>query len=329
MARILTTQPELHYFGKFPARGDFVRSATGGGLMNVFDQWISRALDLLAVDPRWKIDYDATAPIRFAFVGTRSRTVVAGVLTPSMDSSERRFPFVLATHFDAQPPLGFFALSPLRLARYWQTLEMTGLQARQSRSDEQFLGGIGGDAPALHAEPDADAALLGDFLAAQTVETLDDELRRHHAGFSLRRSALALGLLLQPLMTQGTANLNKGLMFPLPSRADSKALVASFWLSLLSGFLTRHELELSILIATWRSKPVLVVGFAGAAAEALACLISPDADDAYLIDMSDAMWAEDYADSDAGCRKLSSYASHPQLSLTQLQATFNEVFLGL
>jgi type VI secretion system protein ImpM len=328
-ANILTAQPELYYFGKFPARGDFVRSAGGSTLMNVFDQWISRALDMLAPDPRWKIEYDATAPVRFAFIGTRSRTVVAGVLTPSMDSSERRFPFVLATQFEVAKALDFFALTPLRLSRCWQSAELLGLRARQAVSDQAFLAGIQPQPDGLQADAGQDERLFADWLQTLNIEQIDRELQAVRPDFSLRRSVLALGLLLQPVLTQGAANLNKGLLLPLPGRADANALLASFWLSLISGFLPRHDFELSALLCRIKDKPVLLVGFSGAAAESLAAVVNPASAADYLIDMAEASWVEDYLDGDAGCRKLASYAEHPQLSLAQLRATFNEVFLGL
>ncbi|WP_158228849.1 type VI secretion system-associated protein TagF [Chitinimonas sp. BJB300] len=329
LTNILTEQPELYYFGKFPARGDFVRSNTGSGLMNVFDQWISLALDMLAPDPRWKLNYDAATPVRFMFVGTRSRAVVAGVLTPSMDSSERRFPFILATQFQVDRPLDFSSLAPLRLSRCWQSAELLGLRARQAASDEAFLSAIGPHPEGLQLDGSHDERLFAEWLQVQTIEQIDRELRTTWPEFSLRRTALALGVLLQPVIAKGATNLNKGLMFPLPSRADTNAYLASFWLGLVAGFLQRHEFELSALLSRRGDQSVLLVGFSGAASEALAAVVSPDVAEDYLIDIADAEWVEEHLDSDAGCRKLASYADHPQLSLAQLRITFNEVFLGL
>ncbi|MGQ5523132.1 type VI secretion system-associated protein TagF [Chitinimonas sp. PSY-7] len=329
LTNILTAQPELYYFGKFPARGDFVRSGTGSGLMNVFDQWISLALDMLAPDPRWKLSYDNAPPVRFMFVGTRARTAVAGVLTPSMDNAERRFPFVLATQFEVERPRDFTGLAPLRLSRCWQSAELLGLRARQAASDEAFLGAIGPHPDGLQLDGSQDERLFAEWLQVQAIEQIDREVRASWPEFSLRRTVLALGVLLQPLIAKGAEDLNKGLMFPLPGRADTNAYMACFWLGLVVGFLQRHEFELSALLSRSGNQSVLLVGFAGAASEALAAVLSPDSATDYLIDIADAEWVEDYLDSDAGCRKLASYADHPQLSLAQLRITFNEVFLGL
>lgn len=330
MATILTQQPEQYYFGKFPARGDFVRSTIGGPLINVFDQWISRALDMLAPDPRWKLDYDASAPMRFTFVGTANRTVVAGVLTPSMDSSSRRFPFVLATRFEVNQPIDFAALAPLRLADYWQSAESVGLHARQAVSDSDFLNSIDSVPVGLQADADADERQFGGFMQAHSIAQLDAEVGAVQPGFSLRNSVLALGLLLQPVLTHGGANLNKGLLLPLPAHAATAAYTATYWLSLISGFLERHEFELSIIVTHRRQQPVLLIGFAGANPEALVALINASSEQAdYLIDLGNASWVHDYVEGDAGLRKLAAYADNPQLSLTQLHITFNEVFLGL
>ena len=42
------------------------------------DAWLAQAIDLLSLDARWKRNYDALAPIRFAFIGPRRGRAVAG-----------------------------------------------------------------------------------------------------------------------------------------------------------------------------------------------------------------------------------------------------------
>ena len=64
---------DLVYFGKLPSRGDFVRSAHHGALIEHLDRWQSQTMERLATDPRWKLRYDAAPTVQFAILGTASR----------------------------------------------------------------------------------------------------------------------------------------------------------------------------------------------------------------------------------------------------------------
>ena len=63
----------IGYFGKLPSRADFIKATNNLALANLLDGWLAEVMNLLSVDPRWKINYDAMRPLQFAFVGTRSR----------------------------------------------------------------------------------------------------------------------------------------------------------------------------------------------------------------------------------------------------------------
>ena len=68
------------YFGKIPARSDFVKAGDNHALAELLDSWLADTMTELTSEPRWKLHYDAMRPLHFAFVGTRSRHATAAVL---------------------------------------------------------------------------------------------------------------------------------------------------------------------------------------------------------------------------------------------------------
>ena len=67
------TPTKVGYFGKLPSRGDFVKAADNSALIGLLDDWLAQSMELLSVDPRWKIIYDAVPPLHFVFMGPRSK----------------------------------------------------------------------------------------------------------------------------------------------------------------------------------------------------------------------------------------------------------------
>ncbi|WP_137939806.1 type VI secretion system-associated protein TagF [Chitinivorax sp. B] len=328
MAAILTPQPELFYFGKFPARGDFVKSTAGGPILQVFDQWISQAIDMITPDPNWKAAYDATPPLRFAFLGSRLRLVVTGTLTPSQDASGRRYPLVLATKLETDSALNFLGELPLLLDPFWQEAIDSSQHALRETSDQIVLANLQRSPTPINGLNVESRARYDIFLKSTTVAMLEQSLANSGYEFSLRQSMLGLGLLLQPVITHGADNLQRALLFPLPQDPTAALSVATFWLQQVRGFLLRHDFEISIYVTQVNDKPALMLSFGGASPKALTMIICPDSLSNYLVDISESGWIEEYIDQDPGMRKLSSYLQHPDLSLAQAADTFNEVFLG-
>ena len=44
----------LGYFGKLPARGDFIKAADNLALASLLDDWLAEVMNALSADPRWK-----------------------------------------------------------------------------------------------------------------------------------------------------------------------------------------------------------------------------------------------------------------------------------
>jgi len=146
---------------------------------------------------------------------------------------------------------------------------------------------------------------------------------------SVRQATLALGLLLQPVMVQGASKLSKGLLLPLVSDLAMRGPVASYWLSLVLGFFSRHDVELGLFVFTHEGRQQMLLGFQGASAQTLMSVIDPSALAQHSVSLLSAEWVEDEVASDYGLRKLSNYLRDPGLSLAQALSTYQEVFLGV
>ncbi|HWP19951.1 MAG TPA: type VI secretion system-associated protein TagF [Burkholderiaceae bacterium] len=319
----------LAYFGKLPTRGDFVRSAGHAALTQSLDRWLTQGMELLAADPRWKLHYDRVAPLHFAFLGTQGRVGLAGQLTASQDASGRRFPFVMAGMFDVpQPAPGVLIHAPSALARLWTRLEQLSRQACQPDGDAAaLLADLAQCTLDADMQPGAHAAPFANFLGLHTVGGLEAQLRQAGHGLSLRRAVLAVGLLLQPVLTHGATRFERGLVLPIPGDPLYRSLTCTWWLSLVVPFLRRHDFEVSVFV---RGVPLpqLVVGFNGASPRTFRALMSDELGREDLVDITDAEWVDELLDGSYGLRKLSSHLQQPELPLQLALDGFLEAFLG-
>lgn len=318
---------ELLYFGKLPSRGDFVRSTQHTSLVADLDQWQSRTLERLSADPRWKLVYDAAPELPFAIVSTGSRVALAGHWQASQDTSGRRFPFITAATFDWPSPRDAAVLAPMMLAAAWGALSRAGRAARGATEHADAQASLHAVQPQAMTAERARAELLT-FLDTHTVSGLEQMLSASGTRLSLRQSVLALGLLLQPALTQGGGRMSKVLRLPLASDAARQMPVASWWLLLVLGFFQRHDVELALFLDLHRGPPHLLLGFQGASASTLEAIIDPQAPGREGVSLAQADWVETEVANDAGLRKLSTYLSDPELSLWQAVRTSQEVFLG-
>ena len=320
----------LAYFGKVASRGDFVRSTQQGALTQMLDQWLSQGLELVSVDPRWKQRYDQVGPCRFAFLGVRSKVALAGHMIPSVDSSGRRFPFVAAGSFEIDAPLPFMSHAPMALSRLWSRLETIGREACAAEDATASLGKAVQTKLEIDTSFNAYATSFDDFLEMQTVGSLEELLRAAHPGLELRRTLLAVGLLLQPMPASGVSRLDKGLALPLPDDPLYAPFVGAFWMSLVAPFLARGDFELALFVL--RRQPgggsELCIGFAGGSPATLQAIFDVDKRDEAFVEVVAADWADEHADDDYAIKKLSSYLMQPQLSMSLALRTFKECFLG-
>lgn len=334
MMRFKEQQTALIYFGKIPSRGDFIRNAQAGPIIQVFDQWVSGAMELLSTDPRWKLIYDGHDRINFAFFDSQANHFVAGTLACSQDSSARRFPLVCAVNLEcetsaeagaAQEKGQLFRGLPLYLAHVWAQTEHW-VTLGMSDVTESTLTAFSGATIRLDNLPTGLMTEYQSFCDTMSIDSVQSLLEINNKRVNFRQTVMGLGLLLQPTLSNHGGSLNKGLRLPLPNDEYFVPLVSAFWMDLLYGFTEHMEAEFSLLKSCGIGSN-FCVGFNGASSRALHAQFVDGVDESH-IDIAEADWIEQYLDSDYGLQKLSVYLQHPNLSLAKLKETFNEVFLG-
>lgn len=328
MSAVNTPHAQVLYFGKLPSRGDFVRSSAGSALIHSIDDWMSNTMQLLAEDARWKLVYDAASPVHFAILGAQSRAGLVGHLAASHDASGRRFPFVMAASFEVPDPAKFIPYSPQALAPLWHRLDNSVHQALQAEDFTTVQDSLTSQSSDLEVRDGALRETYKRFAQAQTLEGFEAAVSVEGAPMSLRQTLLALGMLLQPVLTQGHAGLSKGLVLPLSHDPAQLPHAMTLWLDLVSRFFRRTTAELALFVTTHRQQPVLIVGFRGASAITLRSALDADVSLLENVAVTDAEWVEDWVNSDYGLRKLSNGLRDPSLSLAAAVDMFRETFLG-
>ena len=310
----------IGYFGKIPARSDFVKLAHDAAAISMLDDWLAAVMQRLPSDARWKINYDAMAPVSFAFVGPARRHALAGHLVASHDAPGRRYPFLMMRTLDVVDPSAFVSRCPLAFAPLWSFLEVAAPQVLDASDPALHLAGIS-DAVITLGECDA---ALASFLATATVGSLSGLL----AGEDVSRVILALGLLLQPVMHSKPAQLDKSLVLPLPEDESLRAPVAAFWLELVAPFVRRAAFDLALFLTCQEERPVLVIGFCGAASQALRGIIDPLVGQELQVRLVDTGWIDEQLGLDVDVRALASYLDQPQLPLKMARELFLKTFIG-
>jgi len=313
----------IGYFGKLPSCADFIKVVDNLALAGLLDDWLAGVLNVLSSEPRWKLSYDVMRPLQFAFIGTRSRRAIGGYLAASRDSSQRRYPFLCMSAIDIDQPARFGARSPLVLAPLWTGLDTLAGEVLDAADPDQALQALSSASIEIDEEDEQHAQALTDFLDRHTISGLEAML----GAPSVRRTILAVGLLLQPVHSGGAERLDKSLVLPLPSALRHRYLVAAFWLDLILPFLQRADVELSLFLGELREKPSLVIGFGGARPETLAAIIEPLCAVGQQINFEDTDWVDEQLGSEPHVLKLSAYLEQDQLTLRSVQALFHETFV--
>ena len=322
------TPTAVGYFGKIPTRGDFVKGSDNPALLKVLDDWLAHAMDLMSGDARWKLSYDAVAPLHFAFIGPRRRHAVAGHIVASSDQSSRRFPFLMMSTMEVPDPALFVPDAPLVLNRLWNRHEALSTSVFAAADATAALQAAASHVIELDLRTTAYDAAFDDFLEMQTVGALDALLAQSGFTGSVRQVLLALGMLLQPVLASSSSRLEKSLVLPLPSDPMYRNLVAAFWMHLITPFLARADFELALFITRIEQRPALVLGFSGTSAQTLQAIMDPTAALERHITFDQLDWVEQQVGDDYAVKKLSTYLAQANLSLKSALDSLGTAFIG-
>ena len=162
------------------------------------------------------------------------------------------------------------------------------------------------------------------FISHHTISHVAASLQQQQYEFA--QSLIALGLLLQPITSQGVKKLNKGLLLPLTAEPKT-SLMATFWLDLIANFIRGQNVELSIAI--WNQpQPILGVGFQGADIVGLSEMMQNNLHSDHWVHVANAAWVDSYLENDAGLATFEQVLCDPHLSLQDALQLFKRIFLG-
>ncbi|RJF95847.1 type VI secretion system-associated protein TagF [Noviherbaspirillum saxi] len=313
------------YFGKIKSRGDFVKSTAGSQVIALIDRWVAQGMEALIESPCWKISYDQAGPTDFLFMGADRKHAIHGTIVPGCDASARRFPFVAATTFAINEPLSLLKFGPVYFYRHATRRKMQAACAVTSADAHDALACLTENDPALKLDADEAKERCRKFIAATTIGGLAALLGLQDADASVRQMVLALRYLLRPLPIASALRPHKAIAFPLPKDHANLPFVESFWLSLISVYVSNTKLEISVFSTAFQGKPKLIVGFNGVTSLSFRALFEEQAARDFLIDLGNSHWVEQDGHHDSASMKLSNYLTHGTLSLQQLLITFGEV----
>nr|WP_229418617.1 type VI secretion system-associated protein TagF [Pseudoduganella flava] len=322
------TPVDVGYFGKLPGRGDFVKGSASPALMQVLDDWLSQAMDLMSVNARWKPAYDAIAPLHFALVYPRRHHAIGGHIVASSDQSSRRYPFLMAGAMEVAEPGRFVPQLPLVFTRLWSRLDALSASIRDADDPAVPLQAAAAKPIELDLRTAAYDAAFADFLELQTLDTLDAMLARTGYTGTARQVLLALGMLLEPVLASGSNRLEKSLVLPLPEDPMYRNPVAAFWMHLITPFLARTDIELALFVTRLDGRPTLVVGFSGASAQTLRAIMDPQAGLDHHIAFDELGWVAQKIGASQAAQKLLASLARGDLSLKAALQSVGNAFIG-
>jgi type VI secretion system ImpM family protein len=83
----------IAYFGKLPARADFIKAAEHPAVLQLLDSWLAEVMNALSSDPRWKLHYDAMLPLDFAFSARGAGMLLLASCAPAVTGRSGAFRF--------------------------------------------------------------------------------------------------------------------------------------------------------------------------------------------------------------------------------------------
>lgn len=318
----------LVYFGKLPARGDFVRARTHIPESNAIDEWVSKALissETLFSDRLVdRTTTNKTAFLNFSHVDTKSNEIITGVLLPSHDSSYRNYPMIGFGVQYVDKPKNWMKYLPIKSSALWDdTYEILSI-AKSKTDNTDLMDYLNHSQLTINHNA---STYYYDFINTSTLH--DIAILMNIDKSQLIQQIIATGLLFLPTFTKGFQGLNKVICWSLTSDRDNSIHMATFWHDLISGFYQPHQLYLNTYLYRVSNCYRLLLSFTKPDGHILSQI--SESEDSYPEDwvvISNSDWTQGYIDEDIGLTRFNKVLLQDNLYLYDTRQLFKKTFLA-
>ncbi|MGP5209302.1 type VI secretion system-associated protein TagF [Psychrobacter alimentarius] len=318
----------LIYFGKLPARGDFIRARAHIDVTNAIDEWVSQALAISdKIFNEYLIDTANTNNptfLNFSHVDTRLNEVITGVLVPSHDSGNRNYPLIGFGVQHIDKPKNWMNYLPVKSSSLWNDTYENLSMAKSQTDSAQVMDYL--NRSQLSIDNSA-STYYYDFINTTTLH--DIAIMMDIDKSQLIQQIIATGLLFLPTFTKGFSGLNKTICWSLPPAQDSAIYMATFWHDLINGFYQPHQLYLNTYIYRTTHGYRLLLNFSkpdGRILEQISTNEAPYPEDWVVLANSD--WTQSYIDEDIGLTRFNKILLQDSLYLYDTRQLFKKTFLA-
>lgn len=318
----------LIYFGKLPARGDFVRARTHINETNLIDQWVSQALtvsgSILDESAASNLPSQNLHFLNFSHVDTATNQIMTGVLIPSHDSSHRTYPLIGFGVIHLNKPKSWMNYLPIKSQALWDNIYAALNSAKAQTDDIQVTDNL--NDCLLIVDKNASTHYY-DFINTTTLQ--DIAVLMEITKQQLVQQIIATGLLFLPTFTKGFNGLNKSICWALSANKTAAIQLATFWHDLISGFYQPHQLYLNTYLYRVSGHYRLLLNFSKPDGHVLSQLSSREnsyPEDWVIIAHSD--WTQSYINEDIGLSRFNKVLLQDNLYLYDTKQLFKQTFLA-